>query len=281
MIGYRNRAQEATLTGGNWQAVLPLNNLKGSSLSKAAVAASVAPADTQFTIVSPQPRLVRVFALLAHNLGVLDTCRVRAWSDAGGTSLIYDSGFNPVWPSIYGLGDVDWNDDAFWSLTIRDEDRAGLIWNMAIVLPAAIFATRWLVEIVKGDTTLPSIGMLWMSDAWQPVNNASWGRSVQYVDNSEIDTAPLSGAEYFDKRPKCRVEKFALNWLSAAEGMNNAFDLQRIVGVTDDVFYIHNPDDTANGFRRWFLGRLQVLDPIAEPYVNTQSTTHTIKERIE
>lgn len=281
LLAYRNRRQEVELSGGGWQPSMPLDNLKSRPLSLAAVCISVLPADTQFKGVLARSRLVRLFCLVAHNLGTDDRYRLRLYADAGGEDLLHDTGIVDVWPMVYTFGQIDWQDDAFWSLTIRDEDRIGLPWDLQVVLPESLYVRSWHLEIFKGDDVPPEIGMLWLSDGWQTINNASYGRTVQFVDPSEIDEAPLSGAFYADLRPKYRIERYSLDGMSLEEAQERALDIQRLVGVTEDVYYLHDPDDLINKQRRWFLGTLQALDPITEINFASNSTTFNIKERIE
>jgi len=281
LLAYRNRRAEAVLSGGSWQPSLPLSNLQTEALSRAAVCTSVDPADTQFRGVLPQSRLIRVFGLIAHNLGTFDRYRLRLYADEVGADLLYDSGPVDAWPMVYTFGQIDWQHDSFWSLTITDEDRVGFPWDLTVVLPEALYVRSWHVEIFKGDGTPPEIGMLWLSDGWQPEYNASYGRNWGYVDPSEVDSAPLSGALYADELPKYRVEKFTLDRLSDAEAHERVLDIQRLVGRTQDVYYIHDPDDMLNKQRRWFLGRLESLDAITETLLAVNGTTYNVRERIE
>lgn len=281
LLAYRNRRAEVVLSGGNWQPAAPLTNVQNAALSRSAVCTSVNAVDTQFFGVLPQSRLIRLFGLIAHNMGTLDNYRLRLYADEVGTDLLFDSGDVGVWPMVYSFGQIDWQDDAFWSLTIRDEDRIGYPWDLMVVLPEALYVRSFHVEFFKGDGEPPEIGMLWLSDGWQTENNASYGRTIQYVDPSEIDDAPLSGARFADERPKYRLEKFGLDFLTTAEAPERALDLQRIVGRTQDVYYIHDPADIINKQRRWFLGTLEELNPITEVHLAINATSYNIRERIE
>lgn len=81
LIGYPNRSDDGTLSGGSWEASLPLTNLQDRRLAKIARSTDATEANTQFENDLGELRWIRTVALANHNLGPSATIRVRGKPD--------------------------------------------------------------------------------------------------------------------------------------------------------------------------------------------------------
>lgn len=280
ILAWQNRADEAALSGGAWQATLPLANLKNRQVQKVARTANVLLASTKFDIDLGQTRNIGVVSLIVHNISVSGLVRIRGATDAAFTDTIYDSGWINAWPSgIIPQNLLEWEDDNFWLGTLSQQARAGYQSPYTHLLSAATIARYWRVEI--DDTTNSDgyvhIGRLFLSGTWAPTYNYSYGAELSYEDPTPIETS-LSGAEYFDVRSRNRVFRFELGWLSSDEAYSRSLELQRLAGVSGEVLAIPDSTDTVNQTRRSYVGRLKTLGKIANPKFNSYANGFELKE---
>lgn len=87
-----NRADQATLSLGSWEATLPLNNLKNRVIAKKARTTNAAEANTKFNAALDKARSVYAVALAGHNLSASAKWRIRYYADYARTQLKFDSG---------------------------------------------------------------------------------------------------------------------------------------------------------------------------------------------
>lgn len=278
MIGFPNRADSATLSGGSWAAGLPLNNLKNRILGKVARSATDATADTQFDIDLGAEKKIRIAALVNHNFSLDAKYRLRGSTVSNFATSVYDSGWLPVWPAVYPSQSLDWEDPNWWSGQYTDEQRAGYTATLVEAEPANVLARYWRWEI--DDTTnaagYVSIGRLFIGPAWQPTYNMEYGARAAWETKTEIQEA-IGGAEFFQRRTPFRVQNITLD-MTLDEGLANAFEIQRRAGIDAEVLWVADPDDTVHALRRRYLARLRKLSAIEHPYFNNNKTAFELKE---
>jgi hypothetical protein len=278
-LGYPNRADEATLSGGLWQNSLPLNNLQNRLLGQVARSADTALSSTQWAIDFGQDRPIRAVALASHNLTTVATCRISASALSDFSVLTYDSGAIDVWPAgIFDLSALEWEDDEYWDGRISAETREAYP-SIFVHSPPQTYARYWRVEIA--DTANADgyiqVGRLFIGGGWQPIVNYDYGMSLSWESDTLVEGS-IGGTEYFDHREPRRVFRCNLSWMDTAEAYQQAFELQRQAGIDKEVLLVADPDDTINGIRRNFLGRLRQLSPIEHPYYAAYSTNFEIQE---
>lgn len=279
VLAYGNNADGATLSGGSWTAGLPLANLQDRTLGKVARAASLNAADTQFDANFGGTRLFRVIALVNHNLSVAAQYRIRLATVADFSSTVADSGWLDVWPTVYPFGTLPWGSPSLWRGKYAASDIADYTASLVYVLSKSINAQYMRIELSDPLSTdgYVQAGRLFAADGWQTTRNMIYGASLVWEDPSEIQEA-LSGAEYFNKRKKRRAVRFELDAMTQSEAMSQAFDIQRRVGVTEEVFFLWDPSDTTHAIRRQFLGRLRTLSAIENPGPDRWRNPFEIKE---
>lgn len=278
LLAYPNRTDAATLSGGSWQSALPLTNLQTRKISQVARSTDATNASTQFEVILDKSRLIQAMGLINHNLSSLATYQIQVSNDNFAT-VAYDSGVQLVWPIVYPFGILEWEQDNWWSGTYNDEDKVG--YNLTFINLMTMGTLCQQIRFFFFDTSNPAgyiqIGRLFLAPAYTPTINMSMGASLGYETNTVVDPT-LSGAEYFDKRTPYRVAKFSLKWMTEDEGMSFAFDMQRLLGIDQEVLFMWDINDTAHKLRRSFMGRIRTLSQIEMPYVNVLSTPFEIKE---
>jgi len=264
IFAWPNRSEAAVLTGGAWSSAAPLDNLKTRYSYEPARSIDTALASTQLDAALDAVRSVRFVALLRHNLSVFARYRLRA-SDAPGdySAPLYDSGWQEAWPSMLPFGNVDWGDSGWWGGKPAPEDVAGYPTILLDALPAAVRARYWRLEL--NDTSNAAgylqAARLWISGAWQPNYNHSYGATLGWEDASRVESA-LDSTEYFDERAKTRVLKIGLNYLSTDEAYSRYLEMTRQLGTTREMLVVPDADDTTNRIRRSFVGRLRQLSAV-------------------
>ena len=280
LLGYPNRCDEATLTGGNWSGA-PLSNLQTRVYSETAVSANTLATSTQFDAALSSARPIQIVALAGHNLSPSATWRVMASNTAGDYSApLYNSSFVMVYPTL-PFGTYDWNDSSFWSGSMTTEQRSYYPSVVFIVLPSPIITQYWRIEIV--DTANPAgnvaIGRLFLCPAWEPSLNATWGLQWSHETATQVEQS-LGSVEFFDKRPMVRSVKFALDMLSDSETYGPGFDLVRRQGVDAEVFFVFDPADALYSLQRSFPARMRALPTYVVADYARNTTAFDLKELI-
>lgn len=279
LIAYPNRTDQAVLSGGSWTAGLPLTNLQTRKIKQVARSTNANNSSTKFDVALDKARKITLLGFVNHNLSLDATYRVRAYSDAGYTTLEYDSGVLPVWPSVYNTEDLEWEDDNFWTGQFTEEEIEDFVWTLPHLVTEFVYVRYWRIEFFDSTNAAGyvQIGRLFIANGWSPVTNMSYGAGLTYEDDTVVDKA-LSGAEYFDERLPYRVAMFNLEFMEEDEGMTKAFDIQLRQGIKEEVFYMFDTEDTLHILRRTFLGRLQTLNPVEFPLPALTRSAFKIKE---
>jgi hypothetical protein len=99
ILGFPNRIDACTLSGGSWVAGLPLDNLKNRVIGKVARSTDDALASTKFDIDMSSAKIVNALAVINHNLSLAAQFRIRATNESTATNLLtYSEQFdNAAW----------------------------------------------------------------------------------------------------------------------------------------------------------------------------------------
>ncbi len=279
VLAYGNLIEAAGLYGGSWQGALPLSNLKDRRLGRLARSASTGPADTQFDADFGGARLFRVIALVNHNLSVAARYRIRLSTSVDFAAPVADSGWRDVWPTVYPFGTLPWGAANWWTGKYPADQIEAYTGTLVYILSAPTsgrFIRLELRDTGNADGFVQA-GRMFAADGWQPVRNMIYGASLAWESRTEVQEA-LSGAEYFNVRTPVRVARFALDAMGQGEAMASAFEIQRSMGVDDELLFIWDPDDTTHALRRQFLCRMRALSPIENPGPDRWKAPFEVKE---
>lgn len=278
-LAFPNRIDPATLSGGNWMASLPLNNIKNPRLSRQARTADASTAATQFAMDFGQARNVEVVGLIAHNLSADAQVRIKANSVNSFALPGFDSGWVEMWPNGFFSSKVEWENDDFWLGTLSNEAAAGYQTPFSYFLTVGQAYQYWQLEI--DDSANPdgyfSLGRCFIGPVFVPTYNMSYGAGLSVDDATAFETS-LSGEEFYDSRRRYRSYSFALDYLSEAEAYADILDMQRLMGTSGEIFVNGDPDDETNKPRRSFLARLQNTAPIIHQHVDIFSAQINLRE---
>lgn len=265
IIAFNNYANFSTITGGGWEPGQSLTNLKFAGYDTFARSINASPTNTFFNIDLLASRPVRVFMFARHNLSASATYRIRRYTDGTFTTANYDSGNQAVW---HASGPDETN-------------RAGYLPALTFCPPEGTSGQFWRVNF--NDTVNPfgyvQIARLFMAGAWQPTLNMEYGLQQGFESRSQV-AETYDGSEFYDVRESYRVERFRLQYLPLQELLDNAMDMDANQGITGEVAYVFDPDDTQNMLRRSFLGRMRQLTPIEYPFFDIGTKAFELKQLI-
>lgn len=255
ILGYGNLIDAATLSGGSWEAALPLANLQSRVLSKAARSTNDDAASTLINIDLGSAQAVRAFGAIRSNI-----------SASGATYRLRGSDDNSFATSLFDSGTV--------SANAQTPD-------LIIGLSSTITARYWRLEIVDTANAVGyvQIGRLFIGPALAPADNYSFGAEIGYQSRTGVQSS-LSGVDFFDSKVGRRLFAFQLDWLTAAEAYTSVLALHRTCDIAGEVLLIVDPADTTYNQQRHFLGRLQQLSSIKNPYLTNHQAGFEVLEII-
>lgn len=245
-----------SFTGGSWEVDLPLTNLVDPILQNVARSTDASNPSTQFVINMGAPRNVLVVAIPGSNLSQDATYRIRGYTDAGLTINVFDSGILPVWGIVFPWESLAFEDPSFWTGQTSPESVSNYPQPIIATMPdyVDINAQYWKIEF--DDTTntdgYVELNRLFIAGAYQPSINIQYGAQLGWS-TSTVSEESLGGVLFFDERPTRRNLKVNLNVIPLQEAMNNLFEAYRAQGISRQIFFIYDPEDTANLARRSFL----------------------------
>ena len=254
----------ATYAGGSWVATLPLTNLQDDRLARVTRSTSASLANAQFTIDFGIAEWVRLVALVDHNFSRTSAVRVRGSNTPGDwTVTTYDSGWFDGWPItsplyVAPVGDPSWLDGR-----MSAEEAAN--YNLSAIYIAAdeAAAQYWKIEIsdIGNAAGYVQMGRLVMSKAWQPTINMSVGATIGVSTETSFQRSD-AGPKYFNVQPRARSVAFTIDNMETDEIFTYSFEMQRQLGLAEQLFFVWDADDTVHLFRRSFLATLRELNPL-------------------
>lgn len=279
ILGYGNNADSATLSGGSYQASLPLTNLQDRMIGLVARTADLSLSSTQFDIDVGERPTTRVLAVANHNMGLAALYRVKGCSEPTFADPEYDSGWAEVWPAVYHTLDLPWEAPNWWSGKYTEEEREGYVWTLIHDIGSTKRLRYWRFEFDDqgNDAGYLQYGRLFVGQGWEPTYGVSAEAELGWEPNTDFQRT-RSGAKVFDRRTPARVFTFNTEGLDEDEAMQFAFELQRVAGIDKEVVLIFDDEDTIHALRRRYLGTLQRLSPIRFPALTAGVTGWSVEE---
>lgn len=197
-------------------------------------------------------------------------------------TTVYDSGLIDIVGEVYPWGSVDWGHPSFWDGKPPPEELETLPQPVVKVFDV-VFARYWLYEIDdegnrawnEPNITIP---YLFIGTGYQPSYNAAYnGSSVGFVTETSMQTT-LGGRRVYGKEPIARTAALSIPAIAETEAFAEAFDIQWIGGISEELFFIFNPLDVALMSKRAYLANLQQLNPLEFPFFNVNNLNYTVIE---
>ena len=259
-LGFPNRIDDSTLSGGSWETSLPLDNLKDGAISLVARSTDDANASTKFDIDLGAAYSVRTVALVNHNLSSVAQVKVTGGTTAG-ASDVYDSDWQDAYSLTFGADGIEWESDGWWPGAGADEYTASP-WTFFCPMADVKTARYWRVEI--DDTTnadgYVQVGRVWIGGGLNPRYGASYGLQHGWEDLSQVDET-ISGALSSWIRRRRRTARFSLDFLPTQDSQLG-YELTRRQGVAGEVLYLPDVSDWQECQRYGMLGRMRMLSPL-------------------
>lgn len=267
-----------TFSGGSWSGTLTLANLQDRRLAKVARSTSASLVNAQFVCDLKTSRQVRVFAIPKHNISTAGKIRIRGEDPL--TTVLYDTGWLDVWPTVYPTGSLPSTDTRLLGKYTAEEALSVNV-GFVHVLPA-LTAMRYIrVEI--DDTTNAAgyidLARLVVAGAYQPTVNMQYGAKLGY-ETETTRTVTDGGAAVFNDKPRRRTFECVLGDQPEDEALAQAFEMMRTLGTATQLFFVYNPADTAHAPRRSFLATLRALSPLDRVTYNRDAVPVALVEEL-
>lgn len=278
-IGWPNRIDDATLSGGSWLSGLPLTNLKDRAMSHVARSTNATTGSTIIDIDLGQDRSLRAVALINHNLSQSGSWRIKLGTTAG-ASDIYSGAYQAAWFLSFDSSMLEWESNNWWP-GIVDDEYIRHPYIAPIILPTWYSARYIRIEI--NDTANPDgyiqIGRLFIGSGISPTYGPAYGLQDGWDDLSQFDST-LSGSLIADLRRRRRWVNFSFECIDNTSEAPIFHEMLRRLGSFGEVLYLPNLANYQDCQRYGFVGRLRELSPIEYPYYRTRSIGLSVEELI-
>lgn len=267
-----------TWSGGSWS--LALTNLSDPSLATYARSLNATTANTTFDIDLGVVRDLRVFAIPDHNFSADATIRVKVSTVMNFSTTVADTGALTVWGRYYPTGVLPSGHESYSDGKLTAEARVGLRAGWWHALNTSVQGRYVRVEMTD---TANSDGWVQLNrficaPAWSPNVNMSTGATISWLSDTD-SVKTLGGPTWYDRRSARRVCSFTLEALTPAQAMTYPFEIQRILGIDGELFFVFDPSDTDLLLKqRSFLATLRQLNPIEYPYATALRTAFELVE---
>lgn len=280
LIGFNNKVDTATLSAGSWVASLPLNNLKDYRTAKKARTTDATAANTQLRFALVDLMYIGVVGLISTNASADATYRLKLFSDAGFTTVVYDSGTLSLYPTgSLPPGARFWGSPELWSGKPTNEELNRWQRNVIHTLSASTLAKYGEIQITDTGNAAGyfEAGRLFVGKIWQPLRNPSEAH-FQLASRTAV-THASDGTPYFKvERPDFSMP-FALKNLNLDEAML-ILDIQALADVHGEILVMWDPSEIAYWFRRQVFGRLKQLDPVEHPHYATYAASFQVEGQL-
>jgi hypothetical protein len=238
-------SDEGTITGSQAYGDNDLSNLQKRSLSRIYRTDS----SCQINIDLGQARNINFVAIIGHNSSGTVTVK------AGSTSGVSD----------YSSG----------SLNLITGDDEGYNKNLFANYFESQEYRYWQLDIVGGGDYFQA-GRIYLSQAFIPETNASYGANIGFIDNSKI-TRSISNEPVPTNRPILRRCEFTFDFGSEEEMMGTLYEIDRTRGTKSDVLYVR--DLEGNYFQKNYVyGLMDETTPIVNKFYNIFQKSYRITE---
>jgi hypothetical protein len=262
-------SDDATLSGGNWRAALPLTNMQvPKKYFRGARSVSADPDDTTFDVVLGGVENIRGIVVGPGNFTTAASLDLEIHGDAGfsGAIATYSlSSLHPIAPwGTLPFGAKYWfNGVTPWS---NPERRACFI--MVLDQNIGAMYLRFKINDPLNPDGYVQIGRLFISTAWIPEINYEPDNNAFGINDMTLRSNTLSGGIIDWRRINPRFFQFSIKYLDIAAVFGDFFGMVDRVGFDGEVFVIQNPSDSDFLQQRSFFARITDQSPIAQANVD-------------
>lgn len=252
VLGYSDKALDATYSGGTWATNLGLEQFNVSYTTAVARTTTDAVLSLDVTILD----LIDIgcVGILNHNLTSAATMQWEFFSEVGRTTLVHDTG----------------------SITIGSFSPELLTKNSLTTIPniSEYYITLTITDTLNPDNYL-EIGGLFIGKRLSSSCNIDYGLTHGVEDSSPTMLSD-HGVAHHIQIPVKRTAAFGLSLIDYDEG-DAAFKMMLETGVTKRVFYQFDEDDSKLGIYT-YVAELSKMSPLQYPSYNINDVNFSIKE---
>lgn len=150
-------------------------------------------------------------------------------------------------------------------------------------LPTTKNARWWSLILnaasLTGGVNYIDIGVAWAGAVFTPKRNMQYGYNWAFVDSSSINTVETSGLDFVRQGFKRRNIVFSFDSLDDADA-EIISNMQRLVGTSQQVLFVPDPDDVTSDFAQPIIGRLTDTNPTALPSFQTYTKSFSLLQSI-
>lgn len=282
LIGYPNRADDATLSGGSWEAALPIANVQDADLGIVARSTDATTASTRIDLDLTAAYPVRCIFVYLPNATLSATVRLYADDEATFTAPPYDPGAENVYPTSFFPANTEfYGEDVSSSAMTQELWDEGLRYPY-IHIPATDQDYRyWRVDI--NDTTnsdgYVDVARVWIGTAYRPA--VSWRQGGGYGYNSASASVRTQGGK---KRsislPKYRTAQLTLPSVTEDGGTIQCLDVMRRIGTTEQFAFVFDETDSTHLQRRSYLATLGAVNQLTFPSTAWMDVPFLVEEEV-
>lgn len=266
MIGYPIHSDQGTLSGGDWEATMPLSRMQNRDTTDRARSTNDSTSAAQFLLdLGPDPDdwLVGAIGIFAHNLTKDALLRIAASDESDVDPPVYESGWLPACAEIYPSGVLLAGEPGY-----SDGFPAAAQPNIPILqfIPAGTAARYWLFEF--DDQSNPDgyieIGRLMVCFAWQLGQNFEVGSALDVLTLTTRDESE-GGQFYHDERPQRRFFVGEFSHLDEDEALVRVHDFKMLVGTSRQFLWVERPAEPYHRHRGAYPAVMEKLSPLEYP----------------
>ncbi len=253
-------------SGGSWAAALPIANVADRRLGLIARSTDATTGSTTFDIDLGTPRAIGLLAILIPNLtkSSVPTVQWKGSTVSNFATLVYDSGAVQAWPS--GVTAEDVGPLHVWTPTLPVTPQTARYWRCSIV------------DTANADGHV-DVARVIVAAGYQPTVNAATGAKAA-IETDATRTFTDGGAAVYQERPTRRSDTFTVNKIAQPETFANIRLMQRILGISGQLFFVFDPTDTALMYERAYLCVFKQLDPIDLPAFSLRTIPFAFVEEL-
>lgn len=274
-----------TLSGGSWQATLPLANIRDDDLKRVARSTTAAEAHTQFRIDfgTTITRYLSVLILLGHSISTAGQVRfvlTNSATDASGTR--YSSGDLDAWRPVVVFGADPWGGFG-WDGTGYPEGFISppeVIHKLTSVQQVGNGGWRYLFCYIKDSGNAAGfvdVGRFLGGPVWQPDINISYGFSVQPVDPS-VTRRTRGALRITESLPGWREFKLRFGRLNESEAWGFLYQWMKLGKKKPVWFSADWAGSDEVGSRRSAFAALKDTAPLVHDFHENEALEFVLEE---
>lgn len=260
-VGFRDFSQEVDWGGGRWREDYPAKNAGNTEHARVARSEDLDTESTRLHGELPVQRPIQLIGIVLPNASISAEFRLVRYDYFG--DEIDDTGFKKIYPEVYNVDSMVWEDERFWTQSYTQEE----ILRMRFCRPYDTEDYRLTKEIdlefrdPENDDGFLDVSYIALAESWQLSVNINYGATHEFESRSKVVQA-RGGAKAFDRLPKPRRFSGSIDYLPHDEAMDKVYELQRQLDVTDAFLFHPYPEEPQQWLRTTFIARQRQLNPI-------------------